>query len=171
MEVREQSPGKVSQVECYPGHTEELTPNLRFIGTVNVDETTHGFADKVFDRAQLVEPEAPRAMIEAKLAGAEYGGTLLCVWDAVREVAPFAFRVLDDIDSYVREAAALGVPWQEALDEQVLQKVLPKVRGSDPRVGTALQDVQAACEGMPLSRDRATAMLKRFMDHGFVSYF
>ena len=26
-----------------------------FIGTVNIDETTHQFADKVYDRAQLIE--------------------------------------------------------------------------------------------------------------------
>src|SRR5262249_37302452 len=32
-----------------------LGPNLRFVGTVNIDETTHLFSDKVFDRAQLVE--------------------------------------------------------------------------------------------------------------------
>ena len=47
-----------------------LTPNLRFVGTVNVDETTHGFADKVYDRAQLVELEAPRQAIQRHLAEA-----------------------------------------------------------------------------------------------------
>ena len=32
-----------------------VSPNLKFIGTVNTDETTHEFADRVFDRAQLLE--------------------------------------------------------------------------------------------------------------------
>lgn len=171
MEIREQSPGRVAEVELHPGRTVPLTPNLRFIGTVNVDETTHGFADKVFDRAQLVELEAPREMIAAQIGEADYKEALLRVWDAVREVAPFAFRVVDDIDSYLEEAKLLGVPWQEALDEQVLQKVLPKLRGSDPRIGTALLRLRDACADMPLSLARVSAMQQRFVDHGFVSYF
>ena len=40
--------------------TVTLGPNLRFVGTVNIDETTHLFADKVFDRAQLVELSVDR---------------------------------------------------------------------------------------------------------------
>ena len=32
-----------------------LAPNLFVTGTVNIDETTFGFADKVYDRAQLLE--------------------------------------------------------------------------------------------------------------------
>lgn len=33
----------------------ELPPNLRFVGTVNVDETTHAFSPKVLDRANVLE--------------------------------------------------------------------------------------------------------------------
>ena len=65
-----------------------LTPNLRFVGTVNVDETTHGFADKVYDRAQLVELEAPREAIERHLADSPLAETLLSAWDTLHEVAP-----------------------------------------------------------------------------------
>ena len=83
-----------------------LTPNLRFIGTVNVDETTHGFADKVYDRAQLIELEASREAIQHHLANSTIAKTLLTAWDALHEVAPFAFRVIDDMRNYV--AAAEG---------------------------------------------------------------
>ena len=149
-----------------------LTPNLRFIGTVNVDETTHGFADKVYDRAQLVELEAPRQEIQRHLDDSPVAETLLTAWDVLHEVAPFAFRVIDDIRKYVEEAAALGVAIEEALDEQMLQKLLPKVHGIDPRIEQALTGFIKLCgDRFPLSSDKARRMRIRFNEHGSASYF
>ena len=37
-------------------------------------------------------------------------------WDAVSRSAPFAFRAIVEIRSYIEEAEALGVAWEEALD-------------------------------------------------------
>ena len=42
-------------IDLGPGEKVRLTPNLFFVGTVNVDETTHMFSPKVFDRSQLVD--------------------------------------------------------------------------------------------------------------------
>ena len=149
-----------------------LTPNLRFVGTVNVDETTHGFADKVYDRAQLIELEAPREAIQRHLADSPVAKTLLEAWVALREVAPFAFRVIDDIRKYVEEATALGVTIEEALDEQMLQKLLPKVHGIDPRIEQALTSFIGLCgDRFPLSSDKASRMRIRFNEHGSASYF
>ena len=149
-----------------------LTPNLRFVGTVNVDETTHGFADKVYDRAQLIELEAPREAIEVHLDGSPLAKTLLSAWDALHEVAPFAFRVVDDIRNYVDAAAALGVEVDAALDEQMLQKLLPKVHGIDPRIEQALTGFIELCgDDFPLSSDKARRMQIRFNEHGSASYF
>ncbi len=149
-----------------------LTPNLRFVGTVNVDETTHGFADKVYDRAQLVEVPVDRGQLQQHMAGTDYGELMVAIWDAMRNVAPFAYRVLDELASDVSEAAELGVSWQTAVDEQLLQKVLPKVKGTDPRIGGALEQfAQLTSDGFPLSNAKAEAMRAAFRDHGFVSYF
>jgi hypothetical protein len=57
-----------------------------------------------------------------------YQSVILAVWDAIRDVATFGYRVLTDIATYVKDASALGVEWQAAVDEQLLQKVLPKAR-------------------------------------------
>ncbi len=150
----------------------QLPPNLVVIGTVNVDETTHGFADKVHDRAQLIELNARREDLVAHLADTPYQTDVIEVWDAVRHVGPFAFRVLDEIRAYVDAAVAMGTPWEEALDEQLLQKVLPKLKGADPRVGDALSRVVAATEDrFPLCHAKAAAMLEGFRSHGFASYF
>ena len=152
--------------------TVALPPNLRFVGTVNVDETTHGFADKVYDRAQLVELEAPRQALHRHLADSPLTETLLAAWDALHEVAPFAFRVIDDIRNYVDAAAALGVEVEEALDEQMLQKLLPKVHGIDPRIEQALTGFIELCGNrFPLSSEKASRMRIRFNEHGSASYF
>jgi hypothetical protein len=159
-------------IELAPGELIELTPNLRFVGTVNVDETTHGFANKVYDRAQLVEIEAPRELLEAHLAGRPYQSVLLEMWDHLHEVAPFAFRVLDEIGAYVIQAATIGVPWQEALDDQLLQKVLPKLGGADDKVGTSLDWLANRTDGeFPLTHAKAALMASRSHTHGFASYF
>ena len=56
---------------------------------------------------------------------------VLRVWDIFHDVSPFGFRVLDEIDAYVIAAGEVGTDWHVALDEQLMQKVLPRVRGDD----------------------------------------
>ena len=149
-----------------------LGQNLKFVGTVNIDETTHGFADKVYDRAQLIELEASRAALAERLDGKSHADALLDAWDVLHAVAPFAFRVVDEIGAYIDAASDLNVAWADALDEQLLQKVLPKVRGLDPDVGSALEQFIALAEGRyPLSHTKAQAMLDGFNQHRTVSYF
>ena len=98
--------------------------------------------------------------------------TLLSAWDALHEVAPFAFRVVDDIRNYVDAAVALGVEVDAALDEQMLQKLLPKVHGIDPRIEQALTGFIELCgDRFPLSSDKARRMRIRFNEHGSASYF
>ena len=149
-----------------------LPPNLKFIGTVNVDETTHGFADKVYDRAQLLELMAPRQALADHIGDALHRDALLAVWDAVSPVAPFAFRVIDEIRAYLIEADALGISWQTALDEQLLQKVLPKLKGTDLRLGLALQYLTTLSPAdFPRTVAKAGLMHEGFTHHGFASYF
>jgi hypothetical protein len=170
MEVR--SRDGTASIDLAPGHRLQLTPNLKFAGTVNMDETTHGFADKVYDRAQLIELPLARRDVEAHLAGQSYRETLLAVWDAVRRVAPFGFRVLDEIDAYVTAAVEQGASSDTALDEQLVQKVLPRIRGADPRVGTALDDLlHVFGDGFPLARSKSLQMRTEYQTHGFTSFF
>ncbi|MDA0181331.1 AAA family ATPase [Solirubrobacter phytolaccae] len=169
MEVRART--GTATLELAPSVEVKLTRNFVFIGTVNMDETTNGFADKVLDRAQLIEIEAREQDIYEHLEGRPYQTILVDVWRSLVNVAPFAFRVLDEIGSYVDEADAVGVAWEEALDEQVLQKVLPKVRGASPLVGPALLSLVSLDEALPETATKARQMLTRFEQHGVTSYF
>ncbi len=159
-------------VDLAPGREVLLTPNLYFIGTVNVDETTHGFADKVYDRAQLLELELVPAELSDHMADKPYREFVMQMFDAVKDIAPFAFRTLDEISAYTAEMEVLGVSVDEAVDEQVLQKVLPKLKGTDQRIGNALTQLRDLTEGSyPLSHAKVTTMLETFNQHGFASYF
>ena len=162
-----------ARLDLAPGHVVVLSPNLKFAGTVNVDETTHGFADKVYDRAQLIELPLPREKVVQHLDAYPYAGVVLAVWDALRPIAPFGFRVLDEIQMYVFAALEVGTPWEVALDEQLVQKVLPRVRGAERRLEEGLDAFLAALGdgAFTLSRAKAQEMREEYATHGFASFF
>ena len=145
-------------LDLAPGHAVELTPNLKFAGTVNIDETTHGFADKVYDRAQLLELPLLKNYVEEYLDAEPYRDVILQIWTALRPIAPFGFRVLEEMHHYVVAAGEVGIAWEVALDEQLVQKVLPRVRGADASLDDALAAFLAALgEGFPLATGEGRA--------------
>jgi MoxR-like ATPase len=150
-----------------------LPPNLYVIGTVNVDETTHGFADKVYDRAQLIEVSISREDIYNHIGDVPYRDIVMKIWDLLYPIAPFAYRVVDEIKMYINEAEKIGGSWVEALDEQILQKVLPKIKGTDIEVGKVLEDLITVFEDtdLKLSLNKASKMHKEFTNYGVTSYF
>jgi AAA domain (dynein-related subfamily) len=169
MEVRTRE--GIARLDLAPGHTVELTPNLKFSGTVNIDETTHGFADKVYDRAQILELPLPREMVAAHMEGYPWKDVILQVWDALVEVAPFGFRVLDEINAYVVAATEIGTDATPALDEQLVQKVLPRLRG-DADAAPSIDSFIALTDGRyPLANAKARSMRAELNTHGFVTFF
>jgi MoxR-like ATPase len=158
-------------MDLAPGDRVLLAPNLCFVGTVNVDETTHGFADKVYDRAQVIEMEAPRDALVEHLAGRPYADDVLAVWDALAAVAPFAFRVLDEMARYHDDGRRMDAPWEELMDDQLLQKVLPRIRGSNPALNEALKRLEEiTAPRFPRTHARARRMREAFERHGVVSF-
>lgn len=147
-------------------------PNLFFIGTVNVDETTHGFADKVYDRAQLVELGIDRSALADHLGDADHAPAVLEIWDAVAPVKPFAYRIADEIGRYADGATREDASLNEALDDQILQKILPKLSGADGKLSTALEAIAELSKGRyPQTEKKARRMLDDLKTHGFASYF
>jgi hypothetical protein len=141
-----------------------LYPNLYFVGTVNMDETTHGFAPKVYDRSQLVTIDLDPEHFAEHVADWEYGDLLIEFRSILERAAPFAFRTVDDIRAYVEEARAVGASWEEAIDEAVLQKILPRISGTETPVEEALKQVaESLGEKFPLSQAKAREMLEGFL--------
>ena len=161
-----------AMLDLAPGHSVVLSPNLKFAGTVNVDETTYGFADKVYDRAQLIELPLRREDVARHVEGRPYSALVLAVADALHDLSPLGFRVLDEIDQYVHGAGEIGTPWQVALDEELVQKVLPRLRGADNYLDEGLHAfLDALGDGeFPLSRAKAQDMRTEYARHGFASF-
>jgi hypothetical protein len=96
---------------------------------------------------------------------------LLGVWDSLRPVAPFGFRVLDEVNAYVLAAQEIGTDWRTAFDEQLVQKVLPRVRG-DESAGAAIDAfIRTIGASYPLALAKAERMRRELDDHGFLAFF
>ena len=168
---------EVAETDLSGGRTVRVSPNLKFIGTVNIDETTHGFADKVFDRAQLLELsidfKSAKEHIEQRLDNRACTAALLELWKAMEPAHPVGFRVLDDIAAYIERSERDSTHWKTALDQQIVSKLLPKLRGVDPEVAEALRNVRKLVddEEYPLARDKTETMWRRYEATDVVSYF
>jgi 5-methylcytosine-specific restriction protein B len=144
-------------------------PNVVLIGTVNMDETTHGLSDKVLDRAFVLEfwhldlDQYPRWNTRS-LAAEHERQTREVLGGLLAALAParlhFGWRVVDDVLDYLALAATAGeaLPFETALDSVIYAKVLPKLRGEDaPRFRDALSACEAAFARftVPLAASRA----------------
>lgn len=126
--------------------------NLVIIGTVNMDETTHGISDKVLDRAFTIEfwdvdLQAYPRWGARDLSGKQEDDVRLVLTDLMASLRParlhFGWRVVDDVLDYTDRVMADGAATTlaTALDDVVYAKVLPKMRGEDsPRFREALQE-------------------------------
>jgi energy-coupling factor transporter ATP-binding protein EcfA2 len=147
-----------------------LGENVRVVGTVNVDETTHFFSPKVLDRAPVVvlePPEIHRAPAPKAKAQSlevvpvhfeEYAGwirgpehadesvraLLLQVDGALRPIrSGLGFRIRDRILAHTASARGL-LSEDRALDLALAQSVLPRLRTANP----GFQEAIAALAGL-----------------------
>jgi 5-methylcytosine-specific restriction protein B len=124
--------------------------NLFIAGTVNMDETTHAFSDKVLDRAFTLEfwdvdlrrffeqqPEPRDAKVEA---------IILEVHDCLQKARrQFGYRAAKEMLAFL--GAANGVSANEhirMLDQVLFSKVLPRLRGeATPELQAVLSELAA----------------------------
>jgi hypothetical protein len=141
--------------------------NLAIIGTVNMDETTHGLSDKVLDRAFTLEfwkidlDQYPGWTGRA-LTQAQVNLTRSVLSDLLVALAPvrlhFGWRTVSDVLDFLAhvESAGAAIPFAQALDAAMYAKVLPKLRGEDSqRFREALAACEATLEKHGLVRARA----------------
>jgi len=142
-------------IDLYPARF-SIPSNVRFCGTVNIDETTQPFSDKVLDRVQIIQleqvefgaaPGEPTALPAAYLSPAQLDAfrdrraneSISLEWfselNKHLELGGFHFghRVRRQIDEYCRMADISGLFGEGgeniARDLQLVQKILPKLRG------------------------------------------
>jgi len=153
-----------------------LPLNLHFIGTVNVDESTFALSDKLLDRANVIELTS----VDLAAWRAQYRGivdeaawnVLLAAQAILAEIGqPYGYRTIEEIGRYLEGASGVIEP-ATALDLQIKQKILPKLRGEDtPRFRKALRDLAALLAGYPQSLAKAQAMLARLEREGYTDFY
>jgi len=133
-----------------------LPANVAITGTVNVDESAHALSDKLLDRANVIE------LTDVDLEGfrtTHPGAIDDTIWNVIvavhgivaRAGQPFGYRVLNEIIRYIEQSQEVMKP-QQALDLQIKQKILPKLRGDDtPRLRRALTELLELLLGVPQS--------------------
>ena len=128
--------------------------NLVLIGTVNMDETTHGLADKLLDRAFTLEfwkvdvDEWPGwKNNELRPKKEKHVKEILNALMEALEPARlhFGYRVIKEIVAFLtfRQSEKDSLDWQKALDSVIYAKVLPKLRGDD---STRIREALSKCK-------------------------
>jgi hypothetical protein len=141
--------------------------NLALIGTVNMDETTHGLSDKVLDRAFVIDfwrvdlaayPRWTKHGLSAKRLE-EVRGVLAALMQALEPARlHFGWRVVDDVLEFLSELddEDCGLSPAQILDAAVYAKILPKLRGEDSsRLRKALEACQSALDSAGLTDSSA----------------
>ena len=121
----------------------EYPSNLVIIGTVNMDETTMGISDKVLDRAFTlefwdIEPEKWPGWDGCGLDGAEKSKVRAILTELTEALSParrhFGWRVIKEVVGFLEgrsRDSGIELTAEDALDQVMYAKVLPKLRGSD----------------------------------------
>ncbi|MBK8974436.1 MAG: hypothetical protein IPM29_00775 [Planctomycetes bacterium] len=158
--------GVGSRSDPYTAHREiAIAPNVRLIGTVNVDETTHFFSPKVLDRALLLtfeQPDLSRAVAAGQPAAelvvepvdlatwsswARSPGEVdpaarelvLSLHDVLRGIqSGLGYRLRDRIFAFLATARGL-LDDRRALDLAFAQTALPRLRTHHPGFTTAAE--------------------------------
>lgn len=185
------------------GDTLLWPPNLFFVGTVNMDETTYAFSDKVLDRANSIEfgvdvnslfldsqkatPPDPvpftfqdfqrcrRDLTHPAIQSVarQWRGEIVDIWKLLEQQQfHFGFRVRDEIELYILNAAGLLEP-KVAFDLQVKQKILPKIWGRGDSIKmllTRLQD-HFMDKGFRNSAKKCEEMRLRLIRDDFTGYY
>lgn len=161
----------------YPSSV-KISNNVLFVGTVNIDESTFHFSDKVLDRANVIEldilpfntaielpveiPDKDKArkiesatFLTFKKSSAEENALDVddknFLWNLhvlingqVAKIG-IGWRIVNQIDEYLKNLPKVStLSKSEALDLQIKQRVLTKLRGSEDELksllGTLNQD-------------------------------
>ena len=199
--------------------------NLYLIGTVNMDETTFPFSKKVLDRANTIEFSFVNLMAKAIAGGQAVAQKLdnsflktdyLYLRDCddenlidtvcfnleelnqilVKANLHVGYRVRDEISFYMMNNKKANLLDEDAaFDHEIMQKILPRVQGSNAAIKEVLSELFIKCAGdytglpgaaayeqmsayfdsrpckYPNSAKKIAFMMRRYEEDGFTSYW
>lgn len=158
----------VNEDDYYPEKI-RVGDNVLFVGTINTDESTYKFSDKVLDRSNVIKLEMQKFTkmneipekkpIDSVTIGA-YSYALMkgkksennlktseleLLWNlhkAINEVEPnvgIGWRIVNQINSYITNLPD-SIDRFPGLDYQINQRVMTKISGSDQQLAELLGD-------------------------------
>ncbi|MEC7986508.1 MAG: ATP-binding protein, partial [Myxococcota bacterium] len=173
-EDRGQPSGVPSQIDRWPC-------NLFIGGSVNMDETTHAFSDKVLDRAFTMEYwhiDLERYLDEQQSSISSETRTILIglYRSLVQAHCHFGYRTVNELLQFVEKAMQMegSEIERELLDQAICAKILPKIRGQySTDLERALQESMRICSthSLPISRSKLSQMLHRLQEFGLTRFW
>ncbi len=157
--------------------------NLRIGGTVNMDETTHAFSDKVLDRAFTLEfwdvdiEGFFAARPTRQSADAPVEQTLRAVQACLRPIRRHVgYRTLGEVLDWVATAreADPDATAQDLMDQALFSKVLPRLRGHETAgLHEALEALAKLTkeQALPICYEKVTTMHARLRDTGVTGFW
>ena len=158
--------------------------NLRIGGTVNMDETTHPFSDKVLDRAFTLEfwNVELEAFFEHRAnrtpADKVVEETLLAFQQHLRPIRRHVgYRTAGEVLAWVahaRETLGEAEPSAHLIDQALFSKVLPRLRGGESAPLRAALDAllgEAKARSLSACADKLALMQQRLADTGVTGFW
>lgn len=148
--------------------------NLVLIGTINMDETTHGLVDKILDRAFTLEfwevdVDKWPGWENSNLPAEEADFAKRILEELMKALKParlhFGYRIIKEVVDFLARRLKEWPEWPltKALDAVVYAKVLPKLRGDDStRIRKALSDCKEVLDkyGLSDSAEKVKELIK-----------
>lgn len=134
--------GKLYNSTTYPASV-RIWDNVLFVGTVNIDESTINFSDKVLDRVNVIKlgmrpfTELKSVIKDCVLTDQE----LECLTEfhkMIRDLNPklgIGYRIVKQINSYIKNIP-VGAEYTRAVafDKLLVQRIITKLRGSEEQL-------------------------------------
>lgn len=142
--------------------------NLYIVGTVNMDETTRPFSPKLLDRANVIDmSEVDITTYLTAIASepacahagdAAFGAFIKDIHDALEPFGlHFGYRTVKEMAKFLGFAKAKSLLASEAMDVQVHQKILTKLKGSRRHSGV-LDKLETLFADLPKSLAKVRQM-------------
>ena len=135
-----------------------------------------GFATAFVERAQADADIAALVDTQGTAVAPQLKADLLQVFDALVGVgAEFGFRTAKEIARFMvihKELSGLDWQYKDALDAQVVQKLMPKLHGSARKLDAVLKalDTFATQHALVLTGEKVKRMQERLVRDGFTSF-
>ncbi len=142
----------------------EIPPNLYCIGTANQEHLHSAFSERLADRAFVISLSPPLPPLEHFFTDKAKEAMGL-FWPALQRCFYVSYRTLEDVQTYLNQAAVYQIPVLEALDEALAQKVLHR-----PPEEASMEAIHALQEALPTSFTLSQQVLAQHLYHtGFSS--